>query len=221
MFVDAAQIEVGEAAGFVAFGKHGFFKPGDGVVPFLLFDQIGADIVVRIAELGVESDGLMAVLDGAVVVGQEGIGPAAEGVGLGGREGGNGAGVEFDGLLVVATRLQFVGAAEEFGGVFARIGFGHDRTCKVNLTRFYRKITRNLCAGLMLAGLAVGGWAQGSASQNPASQNPASQNPTSGQSSRAAHQAPAANSPASSTTGLGPAAGAAQKSSPQTSAQAD
>jgi hypothetical protein len=63
----------------------------------------------------------------------------------------------------------------------------------------------------MLAGLAVGGWAQGSAPQNP----------TSGQSSGAAHQAPAANSPASSTTGQGLAAGSAQKSSPQTSAQAD
>src|SRR5258705_13068917 len=124
MFIDPAQIEMGVAAGFVALGDHGFFEPRDGVVPFLLFDQIGTDIVVGIAEVGINADGLLAVLYSVFVVAQKGIGPAAACVGFGSGEGGDGAAVRFNGLLVVASRLQFVGSTETLGGKVG-IGFGH------------------------------------------------------------------------------------------------
>src|SRR2546430_7003706 len=50
-----------------------------------------SDIVVGVAEVGIDSDGLMAVLNGVLVVAQKGIGPAAERVGFSGGIGGDGA----------------------------------------------------------------------------------------------------------------------------------
>src|ERR1700757_1073045 len=107
---------------FVSFRDHGLFEPGYGLAPFLLFDQISPDIVVRIAEIGVHANGLQALLDGAFIVAQKRVGPSAEGIGLGGREQFDGARIEFDGLLVFARHLAFIGLAEAVGGIGAWIG---------------------------------------------------------------------------------------------------
>ncbi len=89
----------------VAGSDHGFLKPGDGFIPFLLFNQVSPDIVVRITELRIQLDRLQALGDGAVVIAEERIRPAAEGVGLCGRIGLDGTAIEIDGLLVLALHL--------------------------------------------------------------------------------------------------------------------
>ena len=127
VLVDAAQIEVGIAAGLIARGHHGFLEPGNRVVPFPLFNQISPDIVVRIAEVGIYLDGFQTFGDGAVVIAEQGVGPAAEGVRLSGREGGDRTSVEFDGWLDGTCPLQLVGLLEVLGGGLATIGVGHER----------------------------------------------------------------------------------------------
>ncbi len=71
---------------FVARGKHGLLKPRDRFIPFLLFNQVSPDIVVRIAKLRIKLDRLQALGDGAFVVAEERICPAAKSVGFGSRE---------------------------------------------------------------------------------------------------------------------------------------
>src|SRR5580704_2830712 len=115
-------------ARFVARRKHGLLKPGNRFIPFLLFNQVSPDIVVRVAEIWIKLDRLQAFGDGAFVVPEERICPTAEGVGLGGRERLNGTAVEFDGLLVLALHLKFVGFLKVVSCNLARIVFGHKWT---------------------------------------------------------------------------------------------
>ena len=128
VLVHAAQVEVWIAASFVAFRTRSFLKPGDSLLPFSLFNQIGPDIVVRIAELGIHLDCFKTFSDGLVVIAEERICPATECVGLSGGEGLDGAGVELNSLLVFSRHLLLVGLAEIGGGSGARIGFEHSKT---------------------------------------------------------------------------------------------
>jgi hypothetical protein len=114
------------AARLVAWRDRGFLKPGNGLVPFLLFNQVGPDIVVRVSKLRIQFDRPQAFGDGAVVVAEERVRPPAEGVGLGGREGLDGTAVELDGLLVLALHLQLVSFLKIFSGGLARIVVGHN-----------------------------------------------------------------------------------------------
>jgi hypothetical protein len=59
----------------------------------LLLHQVDADVVIRVAELGVDFDGNLALSDGFVQAAFEAVGPAEIGVGVGG-------GVERDGFFV-------------------------------------------------------------------------------------------------------------------------
>ena len=68
VLVDASEIEVWIAAGFVTRGRHCFLEPWDGLIPFFLLNQVRPDIVVRVAEFGIDLDGLKAFGNGAVVV---------------------------------------------------------------------------------------------------------------------------------------------------------
>src|SRR5580693_7981503 len=111
----------------IARREHGFLKPGDSFIPFLLFNQVSPDIVVRIAKLWIKLDRLQAFSDGALVVAKERICPTAEGVGLSGREHLNGTAVEFDGLVVLALHLKFVGFLKVVSRGLAGIIVGHKR----------------------------------------------------------------------------------------------
>ena len=77
---------MGIAARLIPWRHHGLLKPGNGFIPFLLFNQVSPDIVVRVPEFRIQLDCLQAFGDGAVVIAEERVCPAAEGVGLGGRE---------------------------------------------------------------------------------------------------------------------------------------
>src|ERR1700678_1739112 len=110
---------------FAARRDHRLLKPRDRFVPFLLFNQVSPDIVVGIAEFWIKLDRLQTLGDGAVVVAEERICPAAKRVGLGGCEGLDGTAVELDGLLVLTLHLQFVGFLKVLSRSLARIVFGH------------------------------------------------------------------------------------------------
>src|SRR5580698_3342128 len=126
MFMHAAEIEIGIWPGVIAWRDHGFLKPGDGLVPFFLFDQVSPDIVVRVAELRVNFDCFQTLSDGAVVIAEKRIRPAAESVSLSRRKRRNGTSVEINGLLILALHLKLVGLVEVFSGGLAGFVGGHN-----------------------------------------------------------------------------------------------
>ena len=121
-----AEVEVWVAACFIALGHHRFLEPRNGFVPFPLLDQIGADIVVRVAKIGVDLDGALTVCNRVVVIGDERIGPAAKGVSLGGGEGDNGLSVKLQSSRVVAVGLRFVGLTKILAGDDTWVRIGHE-----------------------------------------------------------------------------------------------
>src|ERR1700730_3734146 len=116
---------MGIAAGFVALRHDGFLEPRNGVVPLFLLDQIGPDIVVRVSEIGIYLYGLQTLGDGAIVIAEERISPAAESVGLGRGESIDGMGVEIDCLAVLAGHLLLVAFLKVLSGGLARISIRH------------------------------------------------------------------------------------------------
>ena len=109
--VDAAEVDVGEVARLVAHGVLGPLEPGDGFVEPAQLDQVGADVVVRVAEVGVDLDGAQALGRGLLEPTLERVRPAEERVRLGGGARGDGAPVGLDGALEVAGDLLAVGLA--------------------------------------------------------------------------------------------------------------
>ena len=116
LLVHPAKIEVWKAIGLVASRCKSLFEPGNGGIPLSLFDQVGADVVVRVAELRVNLDGLPAIRNCLPIVGLERMCPSAKCVCLCGREGLNGVGVKFNGLLVLPFLLMLICTAEVFAG---------------------------------------------------------------------------------------------------------
>ena len=53
----------------------GSFQPRDRLVDLALFDKVGSNVVVRIAEVRVDFDGAVTLRDGRVVVTHETVGP--------------------------------------------------------------------------------------------------------------------------------------------------
>src|SRR5262249_12272398 len=113
---------------FIPLCRYRLLEPWNGVIPFLLFNQVGTDIVVRIAELRIQLDGLQALRDSTLVVAEKGIRPAAEGIRFCCWKGLNGLGVQIDGTLEISGRLLFVGLTEKLSRCFAGIRIGHNST---------------------------------------------------------------------------------------------
>ena len=74
------------------------FEPRDGLVELPLFEEVGADVVVGVAEVGIDRDRLFALGDRVVEPVLEAVGPAEKRVRLGGR-------VACDRLAVARDRL--------------------------------------------------------------------------------------------------------------------
>jgi hypothetical protein len=58
-------------ARFVSWRDHSLLKPRYSFIPFLLFNQVSPDIVIRIAEIRINFDRLQAFGDGALVIAEE------------------------------------------------------------------------------------------------------------------------------------------------------
>src|SRR3990172_5892488 len=103
----------------------GFFKPRNRFIYPSEVEEIGADIVIRVAEIWIHRYGLFALFDRLFVASLKAQGPAEKCVGLCGR-------VTTDRLLVEAHRffqlsfhLTAIGLAEEFHSPFQVFFFVH------------------------------------------------------------------------------------------------
>ena len=83
--VGATQIKKGEDTRIVARGGQRLLEPSDGIFDALQFQQIGADVVVRIAKAGIDLDSEFTCCDRFIVEAQVRIRPAQKGVCLGSR----------------------------------------------------------------------------------------------------------------------------------------
>src|SRR6266849_9521966 len=80
--VDGREIDVGEVARLVARRTLGPLEPGDGLLLAAEGEEIGADVVVGVAEAGIHRDGALALLDSVLVLSLMRHGPSEKGVGL-------------------------------------------------------------------------------------------------------------------------------------------
>src|ERR1019366_8655348 len=102
LFVETAEIHKGIMTWLILGRSLGFFEPLDRLVEFAFCDQICADVVVGIAELGIHFDGALALRNRVIDTSKMTIRPAAKSVGLGG-------GKRLDGLRVEADRgVEFI-----------------------------------------------------------------------------------------------------------------
>src|SRR5260370_27655344 len=108
-------------------------EPGNGFVKTLEADQIGADVVVGIAEIRVNLDGALALGDGLVNLSLEMESPAEKGVSLGGRVKRERITIEFDGAVIVAFHLRLVRLLQTFPGL--RFSFPGHSTLSIDTCR--------------------------------------------------------------------------------------
>jgi hypothetical protein len=114
--ISAAEIVVREMTRFVAWGFDGLLQPGNGFIELAEFNHVGADVVVRIAEVGIELDGALAFGDSVEKAALKMVGPAEEGVGFGGRMELQGRLVKFNGAIVIAFHLCLISVLKDFPG---------------------------------------------------------------------------------------------------------
>ena len=91
-------------------------EPGDGFIEAAEADQVGADVVIGIAEIGIDSDGALALGDGVLDLALEVIGPAEKSVRFGGGIGFEGILVEHHGTVQFAGHLGLVGFLKQLPG---------------------------------------------------------------------------------------------------------
>ncbi len=114
--IGATEIVMREMSGFVARGFDGLLQPGNGFIELAEFNHIGANVVVRVAEIGIQLDGAFAFGDGIEKAALKMVGPAEEGVGFGGGMKFQGRLVKFDGAIVVAFHLCLISVLKHFPG---------------------------------------------------------------------------------------------------------
>ncbi len=110
--ISAAQVVVRKMSRFVAAGLNGLLQPRNGLVKLAQFDQVGADVVIGIAKIGIEFNGAFAFGNGIEQFALKMIGPAEKCVGFGGRMKVQGRLVEFDSAIVVAFHLRLIGVLQ-------------------------------------------------------------------------------------------------------------
>src|SRR5262249_23173620 len=80
--VDAPEVAVWEVPWLVALGGDRALEPRNRVVELALLEEVRADVVVRVAEIRIDLDRLLALGDGVVELVLEAVGPPQEGVRL-------------------------------------------------------------------------------------------------------------------------------------------
>src|SRR5262245_29503958 len=120
--VDPAQVHVRELPGLVALGVLGLLQPRNGVVESVLLHEIDADVVVGVAEVGIELDRPVTLPGGFLEPALERVAPAEEGMRLGGRADADRFLVEGDGAIQLPGHLVAIGIAPEDDGPAQGLG---------------------------------------------------------------------------------------------------
>ena len=126
--INAAEIVVGEMAGLIARSFEGTFEPGNGFVEAIERDEIGADVVIRIAEIGIDFDGALAFVDGFLNFSLEMERPAKECVSFSSGMDGQGLLIKADGVIIIAFHLGAIGFFEDFPGARETVGRHHKKS---------------------------------------------------------------------------------------------
>src|SRR5580704_2702706 len=112
--ISAAKIVVRKMARLITARFNGAFEPWNRFIEAVQFDQIGADVVVRIAKLWIDFDRALALGDGVFDAALKMVRPAEKRIGLGG-------GVQFErGLIelhspvVVTLHLRLISVLQNF-----------------------------------------------------------------------------------------------------------
>src|SRR6185369_7930679 len=114
--VDPSEVHVRELPWLVPLGQLGPLQPRHRLIQPVLLHQVDADVVVRVAEVGIDVDRQVALARRLVEPPLEGIGPAQERVGLGGGTDADRFLVERDGAIELARHLVTVRLPPEIDG---------------------------------------------------------------------------------------------------------
>src|SRR5205085_2211143 len=107
-FADATEVEVRVKVSFITRGRERAPQPGNRTSQIALLNQVSADVVIRISEVGVNLNRLMAFGNCFVRQSHKAVRPAEKCVRLGGRAGGKRLAVEVGGGVQLAAHLRFV-----------------------------------------------------------------------------------------------------------------
>src|SRR5205807_2547533 len=111
--VDSTQVQERELARLVAPGLLGLLEPADRLVELVLLHQVDADVVVGVAEVGVDLDGAEALGGGLVQTPSEAQRPAEERVRFSRRANGDRSPVELDRAVQIALHLEAIRLSPE------------------------------------------------------------------------------------------------------------
>src|SRR6266566_596108 len=106
--VDTPQVHVREVPWLIARSRLSLLQPLDRLVELPLLDEVGPDVVVRVAEGLVDSDRLLTLVDCLVQATLKAVGPAAERVCLGGGVERERLRVKLDRAIEVTTQMMFL-----------------------------------------------------------------------------------------------------------------
>jgi len=110
--VDASQVEVGEVARLVPTRRLGALEPVDRLLLPAQLDQVGADVVVGVAEVRIERNRHLALGDGVLVAPEIAERPTEECVRFSRRTNGDGRAIVLDGFVQTTSHLRLVSAPE-------------------------------------------------------------------------------------------------------------
>src|ERR1700675_132365 len=103
-----------KVARLISFGFNRALEPRDSVIITMQFDQIRANIVVRISEFGIDVDSRATLLYGLVQFALKMISPAQKCVRFGGGMQFQGSFVKLYGAVVIALHLSLISILQEF-----------------------------------------------------------------------------------------------------------
>src|SRR5689334_3505191 len=119
--IDAAEVHERKLSWLVARRLLGALEPRDRLVELALLHQVHADVVVRVAEVGIHVDRAQALGRGLVEAPLKRVRPSQERVGLGRRTRRDRAPVDLDGALEIAGHLPTIRFAPELDRALALV----------------------------------------------------------------------------------------------------
>src|SRR2546427_3891318 len=123
--MDPPEVHVGELPRLVARGALRLLEPRDRLLELALLHQVATDIVVRVAEVGIDLDRLETLARRLLEAPLEAQGPPEERVRLCRRVHVDGTLVELDGALEVTLHLVAVRLPPQRGRAFQELGIAH------------------------------------------------------------------------------------------------
>src|SRR2546430_1199475 len=134
--MDPPEVHVGELPRLVARGALRLLEPRDRLLELALLHQVATDIVVRVAEVGIDLDRLETLARRLLEAPLEAQGPPEERVRLCRRVPVDGPLVELEGALGVPLHLVAIPLPPQRGRAFEELGIAHQSSVPSDRPRF-------------------------------------------------------------------------------------